>query len=71
MLRIQLASPFFQKRLQLWVHVRSQSHGWPFPVGLASLVVTGAMPDHPPALLVFEQCLPDLQLAQCTLPAKC
>lgn len=68
MFGMQLDPPLFQKGLKLWVDVRSYDHGGPFPVGLASLVVSRAMPDDPTALLVFEEGLPNLQLAYGALP---
>ena len=66
--RMQLDPPLFQKGLKLWVDVRSYDHGGPFPIGLASLVVCRAVPDDPSALLIFEQGLPNLQLAYGALP---
>ena len=59
-LGVQLAPPLIQVGFQLRVDVRSQNHGGPFPVGLAGLVVAGAVPDDPPALLVLEEGLPNL-----------
>ena len=66
----QLSPPFFKEGFQLGVDVRGQNHGGPFPVGLASLVVTGPMANDPPALLIAEQGLSNLQLSYGALPAR-
>lgn len=60
MFGIELSPPLFQKGLQLWVNVRGYDHGGPFPVSLAGLVVSRAVADDPPALLIFEEGLPHL-----------
>ena len=68
MSRMELHSPLFQKSLKLWVDVRGNDHGRPFPISLASLVVPRAVPNDPAALFVFEEGLPHLQLTYGALP---
>lgn len=70
MLGLQLITPRLKKRLKLWVNVRGKNHWGPFPIGLACLVVSRAMPDDPTALPILEQSLPYLKLPYGALPAS-